>query len=185
MIRSLLNMLVIIVKTLFRDFILSLISFLGSFGAPAGRFQAWLLNSVGAKTKGTIRFGKRILILDAHRLVLGERVAIGDNAHIACHSQIIIGDDFLAAPGLYLNSGRHDVLTLQGYGEPIRIGDRVWCGSRVTICSGVQIGDDVVIGAGSVVTKPIPSGCFAAGAPARVIRTIERDTKYFERTLVK
>ena len=56
---------------------------------------------------------------------------------------------------------------------PTRIGDNVWCGADVVITSGVTIGERSVIGANSVVTSDIPPFSVAAGAPARVLRTIE------------
>lgn len=57
-------------------------------------------------------------------------------------------------------------------GKPISIGNDVWFGGNVTVCPGVTIGDDVVIGAGSVVVKDIPSHCIAVGNPCRPIRAI-------------
>ncbi|RYD91266.1 MAG: sugar O-acetyltransferase, partial [Sphingobacteriales bacterium] len=57
-------------------------------------------------------------------------------------------------------------------GRPVTIGNRVWIGAGVIICPGVNIGDDAVIGAGSVVTRDIPAGVFAAGNPCRVIKDI-------------
>ena len=93
---------------------------------------------------------------------------------IVNHAPIAIGEDFLGASDLVLNSGLHDPLTLQPRGGPITIGDRVWTGIRVTILGGVHVGSDVVIGAGSLVTKDIPSGSVAAGVPARVIRKLDR-----------
>lgn len=60
------------------------------------------------------------------------------------------------------------------------IGDNVWIGGNVVICPGVHIGDNCVIGAGSVVTKDIPSWSIAAGNPCKVIRQItEEDRKYY------
>lgn len=55
---------------------------------------------------------------------------------------------------------------------PVTIGNNVWLGSRVMILKGVSIGDNSVIGASSVVTKPIPANCIAAGNPAKIIRYI-------------
>jgi len=57
--------------------------------------------------------------------------------------------------------------------EPVIIGDNVWFGSRVQVLRGVSIGDNSVIGAGSVVVQSIPANCVAAGVPAKVIRTFE------------
>src|SRR3954451_4562854 len=56
---------------------------------------------------------------------------------------------------------------------PTRIGDNVWCGANVVVTSGVTIGDRCVIGANSVVTTDLPAATIAAGAPARVLRTID------------
>lgn len=159
---------------------MALVSLLAIAAGPgARRLQRLLLKMIGIRTRGEVFFGRGIVIHSPSRFFLGDRVAIGDNAHIACHAPIYIGDDFLAAPGLYLNSGDHDVQTLEGYGKPIRIGDRVWCGLRVTICAGVQVGDDVVIAAGAVVVNSVPSGCVVAGVPAKKIRALKRNAERF------
>ena len=63
------------------------------------------------------------------------------------------------------------------YARPITIEDNVWLASNVVVCGGVTIGHDTVIGAGSVVTKSIPSGVFAAGNPCRVIRPLTEKDK--------
>jgi maltose O-acetyltransferase len=61
------------------------------------------------------------------------------------------------------------------YAKPISIGEDCWIGGSVVICPGVTIGDRSVIGAGSVVTRDIPSDVFAAGNPCRVIRTLAQE----------
>ena len=58
------------------------------------------------------------------------------------------------------------------YAKPVHIGNDCWFGASVTVCPGVTIGDNCVIGAGSVVTRDIPPNSFAAGVPCRVIREI-------------
>ena len=58
------------------------------------------------------------------------------------------------------------------YAKPIKVGNNVWIGGNVTVLPGVSIGDNVVIGAGSVVTKDIPSNVIAVGNPCRVIKEI-------------
>ena len=59
--------------------------------------------------------------------------------------------------------------------EPITIEDNVWLASGVTVCQGVTIGHDSVIGAGAVVTRSIPPRSLAVGNPARVIRELRED----------
>ena len=63
------------------------------------------------------------------------------------------------------------------YALPVTIGDDVWIGGNVAILPGVTVGSNVVIGAGSVVTKDIPSGVVAAGNPCRAIRPITAEDK--------
>lgn len=73
---------------------------------------------------------------------------------------------------------RNAMLTAEGkqkrlcYAKPVHIGSNCWFGASVTVCPGVTIGDNCVIGAGSVVTRDIPADSFAAGVPCRVIRRI-------------
>lgn len=57
-------------------------------------------------------------------------------------------------------------------GKAVHIGNDCWLCANVTVCPGVTIGDNCVISAGSVVTRDIPSNCFAAGNPGRVIREL-------------
>lgn len=67
------------------------------------------------------------------------------------------------------------------YAKPVQIGNDCWFGASVTVCPGVTIGDNCVIGAGSVVTRDIPAGSFAAGVPCRVIREItEADSMRYQ-----
>jgi maltose O-acetyltransferase len=58
-------------------------------------------------------------------------------------------------------------------GEPIVVGDNVWLSGGVTVCPGVTIGDDTVVGAGAVVTRDLPASVLAMGVPARVLREID------------
>lgn len=68
------------------------------------------------------------------------------------------------------------------YALPITVGDDVWFGMGVMVCPGVTIGSNVVIGAGSVVTRDIPSGVVAVGNPCRVLREItDADAQRYER----
>ncbi|HEY3897841.1 MAG TPA: acyltransferase [Chthoniobacter sp.] len=142
--------------------------------ATGSWYQAWLLRRMGVQVKGPVAIAAGGSFLGAQNLELGRYVTIGAGSRIVAWDRVTIGDDFMASDLLNLNSGFHDPLTLEPGVAPIAIGDRVWCGTRVTICAGVEIGDDVVIGAGSVVTKSLPSNCVAYGVPARAMRPLER-----------
>jgi len=66
------------------------------------------------------------------------------------------------------------------YTAPVTIGNNCWIGASVTICPGVTVGDNSVIGAGSVVTKDIPANCIAVGNPCHVVREIgSRDDEFY------
>lgn len=119
-------------------------------------------------------FGRGIIIYKGNNIKIGECASIGERSKLHGHGKISIGRDFLAAPGLTISSGGHNVQTLKPFEAEVKIGDRVWCGVNVTILPGVTVGDDVVIGAASVITKNIPSNSVVVGAPAKVIRTISR-----------
>ena len=71
------------------------------------------------------------------------------------------------------------------YAKPVKIGNRCWLCANVTVCPGVTIGDNCVIGAGSVVTKDIPDNSFAVGVPCKVIRTItEGDSMKYKHNII-
>jgi acetyltransferase-like isoleucine patch superfamily enzyme len=142
--------------------------------ATGGWYQSWLLRRMGARIGGPVAVAAGSSFLAAHNLTVGRYVSIGAGSRIVSWADVTIGDDFMASDLLNVNSGLHDPITLEPGSAPIRIGDRVWCGARVTICAGVEIGDDVVIGAGSVVTKSLASNCVAYGVPAKAMRSLER-----------
>jgi len=127
-----------------------------------------------------VTFGKSLWVGRAlslslpQKLRLGERCALGNSVKIENHAMITIGDDFIGSSGLFLASGAHDPVNMAPKQLPIAIGNRVYCGVNVTILAGVTIGDDVVIGAGSLVCRDIPSNSIAVGVPARVIKTLDR-----------
>lgn len=119
-------------------------------------------------------FSRGIVIYNGNQISIGKYASIGERSMLHAHGRIIIGDYFLSAPGLTINSGGHHISDLTPFDKKIIIGDRVWCGTNVTILAGVEIGHDVIIGACSLVTKNIPSNSVVAGSPAKIIRTISR-----------
>ena len=107
---------------------------------------------------------------------LGERVFFNFNCVVLDVCRVRIGDYTLFGPGVQILTPVHpmnaELRRREEYGKPIDIGADVWVGGAALILPGVRIGARAVIGAGSVVTRDVPDGVFAAGNPCRVIREI-------------
>jgi maltose O-acetyltransferase len=136
--------------------------------------RRFYLKYCGTKFITPLWIGRSIRLINGNNLILGKRCALGDYVRIIAWTPITIGDDFTGASGLHIDSGSHNTVDMSPQGAPIKIGNRVWCGINVTIIAGVTIGDDVVIGAGSVVCNDIPPGNIVSGVPARVIKSLNR-----------
>ncbi|MBM4318508.1 MAG: acyltransferase [Deltaproteobacteria bacterium] len=113
------------------------------------------------------------------RLVLGRNVwkqlARSGGIYIQAVNGVEIGDDTLIALGVKIISSDHlpEDLDRHVAGEPVRIGRRCWLGASCVVLPGVQLGDEVVVGAGAVVTRSFPSRSLIAGVPARLVRVLE------------
>ena len=107
---------------------------------------------------------------------LGERVFFNFNCVVLDVCPIRIGSYTLFGPAVQIYTPMHpmnaEARRLKEFGKPIEIGSDVWVGGGAIILPGVTIGSRTVIGAGSVVSRSIPDGVFAAGNPCRVIREI-------------
>src|SRR5438874_5372929 len=107
---------------------------------------------------------------------LGERVFFNFNCVVLDVCRVRIGDYTLFGPGVQILTPVHpmnaELRRREEYGKPIEIGADVWVGGAALILPGVRIGSRTVIGAGSVVTRDVPDGVFAAGNPCRAIREI-------------
>lgn len=121
----------------------------------------------------------------------GKHVHFGNNVYanfnltLVDDTHIYIGDNTMIGPNVTLATAGHPILPelrLKGYqfNIPIHIGKNCWLGTGVIVLPGVSIGDNSVIGAGSVVTKDIPSNVVAYGNPCKVVRPIsDKDKKYY------
>ena len=109
------------------------------------------------------------------------------NLTVVDDTDIYIGDSVMIAPNVVIATGTHPICPelreqVYQYNLPVHIGNRVWIGAGAIILPGVTIGDNSVIGAGSVVTKDIPSDVVAVGNPCRVLREInEYDYEYYRK----
>lgn len=113
---------------------------------------------------------------------VGKNLIMNYNCVILDVVKVKIGDFCQFAPNVSIYTAGHPIYpdtrnTQYEYGREVIIGNNVWVGGSVVICPGVHIGDNCVIGAGSVVTKDIPSWSVAVGNPCRVIRKITEKDK--------
>ena len=132
------------------------------------------------------------------RVEYGFNVTIGKNfyANFDCKFHdvcpITIGDNVMFGPNVIIATPMHPLLAEERnpqqfpdgfynieYAKPVTIGNGVWLAAGVIVCGGVHIGDDVVIAAGSVVTRDIPSHSMAAGVPCKVLRPLSEKDKMF------
>ena len=119
----------------------------------------------------------------------GNGVYANFNLTMVDDCDIFVGNNVMFGPNVTVSAGTHpihpELRSKQAqYNIPIHIGNNVWIGANSVILPGVNIGDNSVIGAGSIVTKDIPSNVVAVGNPCRVLREInENDMKYYYRDM--
>ncbi len=121
-----------------------------------------------------------------HFVHVGRNVYINYNLSLVDDTHIYIGDCTMLGPNVTIDTAGHPILPeLRAgmpyqYNMPVCIGCNCWIGANVCILPGVSIGDNTVIGAGSIVTKDIPANVVAYGSPCKVVREIcERDRIYY------
>lgn len=112
-------------------------------------------------------------------ITLGDDVFFNFNCVVLDVAPVLIGSGVLFGPSVHVYAATHPLnaaarRTGLELGRSVEIGDEVWIGGAAVICPGVRIGAQSVIGAGSVVTRDIPRGVFAAGNPCRVVRDVEQ-----------
>lgn len=139
----------------------------------------WL--AIGVKRFGTLlttiqRKGHRAQLV-RQGLVHGERFGMNRHVEMTDPHLITIGDDVGIAAHTHLIAHDASHKRFIGYTRVgrITIGNKVFIGQRATILPGVTIGDNVIVAAGAVITKDVPSGTMVAGNPAKVIRQLDDD----------
>lgn len=130
-----------------------------------------------------------LMVAVGKTVTLGDNVYINSNLTLVDDYKITIGNGVLIAPNVVITTTGHPVYhSLRTHGEmysfEVTIKDNVWIGSNVVICPGVTIGENSVIGAGSIVLRDVPANYVAAGNPCRVLREItDRDLEYYYKDL--
>lgn len=116
---------------------------------------------------------------------LGSNVYANFNLTLVDDTDVYIGDNVMIGPNVTIATAGHPIdpelrRKVAQFNIPVRIGNNVWIGAGAVILPGITIGDDSVIGAGSIVTKDIPAGVVAVGNPCRVLRPIcDRDREFY------
>lgn len=134
------------------------------------------------------RCGRQVTIVSpffcdyGYNIEVGENFFMNMNCVILDGAKVTFGDNVFVAPGCGFYTAGHPLDAEQRnmgleYARPIHIGHNVWIGAQACILPGIRIGDNTVIGAGSVVTHDIPAGVLAAGNPCRVIRPLTEADK--------
>lgn len=116
-------------------------------------------------------------------LTIGDNITTGDFIHIGCVNKVSIGNGCLIADRVFITDHYHGAITKEGLqiplkdrpliSKPVIIMNNVWLGNNVSIMPGVTLGDNVIVGANSVVTHSFPANSVIAGCPARLIKMLD------------
>lgn len=136
-----------------------------------------ILRQLLAKTGSEFTIEQPFFCDYGYNIEIGENFFANFNCVMLDEAKISFGDNVFIAPNCGFYTAGHPLDVEQRnrgleYARPIHVGNNVWIGANVCVLPGVSIGDNCVIGAGSVVNKDIPSGTLAAGNPCRVIRQL-------------
>jgi len=133
-------------------------------------------DSISIDDNVVVKEGARILSANREAIIkIGKNTTIGYNTFIVSSKSIIIGNNCLIAPFVYIIDDNHRIkkgvnINLQDHDKaPIKIGNDVWIGAKAMILKGVTIGDGAIIAAGSIVTKNVESNAVYGGMPAKKI----------------
>jgi acetyltransferase-like isoleucine patch superfamily enzyme len=159
--------------------------------------KPWFLKIYGKE----IRFGKSVHVITAPdrnvrlttwemnehqgKIDIKDYVLICPGVRIDSASSIEIGASTMLAAGVYITDsdwhGIYDRTQAIGRSSPVKLASNVWIGDGTTVCKGVSIGENSIIGAGSVVANNIPANVIAAGNPARVIKELDPEQQLTNR----
>jgi acetyltransferase-like isoleucine patch superfamily enzyme len=144
------------------------------------RLLQWLENQDVRYYRRKMNVGKRVTIKRGLRVRKPMNITIGDDASIGCnvilqaHAPIYIGDFTKIAPGVIIVTANHDT-SKRGFQRtittsPVKIGSNCWLGAGSIVLPGITIGDGTVVGAGSVVTKDLPTEMICVGVPSKPLK---------------
>ena len=127
--------------------------------------------------------GKGIFIEHNFHCDLGYNIHVGENFYAGFNCTILdmaevkVGDNCLIGPNVGIYTAGHNLNPIDrhkfGFAKPISVGNNVWIGGHCVVIGGIEIGDNSIIAAGSIVTKDVPANTIFAGNPARKIKDID------------
>ena len=126
-------------------------------------------STVEVRGRFSFFYGADVQVFKGGTLTLGSSF-INSDCKIRCHESISIGDDCAISHDVTIMDSNAHKMNGSANTRPVAIGNHVWIGTRVTILSGVHVGDGAVIAAGAVVTSDVPQGALVGGVPARVLK---------------
>ncbi len=144
------------------------LSFRVALGREA-RIQAW--RALGAEIEENVFIGARFEVTEPANLKIGYNTKLPGKIWIDSAYPVVIGHDVAVNDDLTILTAEHDVNSADfaGTGAPTSIGDYAWLPTKIILLPGANVGEGAVVGAGSVVTRPVESYTIVAGNPARKI----------------
>lgn len=137
-----------------------------------------IIKEIFGKTGSVFTIEQPFMCDYGYNIEIGENFYANHNLIILDGNKVTFGDNVFIAPNCSFYTAGHPLDAERRnkgleYAKPIKVGNNVWIGGNVVVLPGVTIGDNVVIGAGSIVNKDIPSNTVAVGNPCKVIKNID------------
>ncbi len=138
-----------------------------------------LLRRILGDVKGDILIEQPFYCDYGFNISVGKNFFANFNMVVLDEARVVFGDNVFIGPNCGFYTAGHPIDPIERnkgleFARPIIVGNNVWIGANVTVVPGVTIGDNCVIGAGSVVTKDIPDNTVAVGNPCKVIKSIDK-----------
>lgn len=147
---------------------------------PSHRFRQTWLRALGAQIGTNVGISRGTSILSPHKLVVGDRCAVGWRCVLDARGGIVLGDDVVLASDVQLITADHDIDDGQ-FGArlgQISVQDHAWLATRATVLRGVKIGQGGVVAAGAIVTGDVDAFTVVGGVPAKPIATRKQVCTY-------